>query len=79
MTDFIRLPALATAHSHSFQRMLRGQAQRPGASEREDFWSWRAAMYQAVSSLDPAAYERVTRVAYRELASVGVRTVGEFH
>lgn len=80
MSDTIRLPALATAHSHAFQRMLRGMAQRgAGSSSTENFWSWRSAMYQAVLGLDPASFERATRVAYRELAAVGVRTVGEFH
>lgn len=79
MTDYLRLPALATAHSHAFQRMLRGMAQRPGNSATEDFWSWRSAMYQAVDGLDPVSFERVTRVAYRELVRAGIRTVGEFH
>lgn len=79
MTDEIRLPALSTAHSHAFQRMMRGRAQRRTGIEADDFWSWRAAMYAAVASLDPARFEAVTRVAYRELVGLGVRTVGEFH
>jgi hypothetical protein len=32
----IRLPALATAHSHVFQRALRGHAQRPGPGGRDE-------------------------------------------
>ena len=79
MIDWLRLPALATAHSHAFQRMLRGRAQRAGSAATEDFWSWRAAMYEAVAGLDPASFERVTRIAYRDLVRLGVRTVGEFH
>ncbi len=70
------LPALTTAHSHAFQRVMRGAAQRPG---RDDFWSWRGAMYRAASSLDPASIGRISRVAFRELHRAGVRTVGEFH
>ncbi len=70
------LPALATAHSHAFQRAMRGDAQRPGP---DDFWSWRAAMYRAASSLDPESIHRISRVAFRELFAAGVRTVGEFH
>lgn len=70
------LPALATAHSHAFQRAMRGDAQRPGP---DDFWSWRAAMYRAASSLDPESVHRISRVAFRELRAAGVRTVGEFH
>ncbi len=75
------LPALTTAHSHAFQRAMRGAAQRPepaGAS-RDDFWSWRGAMYRVASALDPESIERISRVAFRELRLAGVRTVGEFH
>ena len=79
---FLELPALATAHSHAFQRGMRGAAQRnapsaPGA--REDFWSWRGAMYRAALALDPRSIEEISRVAFRELRHAGVRTVGEFH
>ncbi len=77
---FVVLPALATAHSHAFQRAMRGAAQRPAAvAQREDFWSWRGAMYRAATSLDPTSIERVSRIAFRELHAAGVRTVGEFH
>jgi formiminoglutamate deiminase len=81
----ISLPALTTAHSHAFQRGMRGKAQRPQRSSssssptREDFWSWRGAMYAAASALDPESIVRVSRVAFRELRRAGVRTVGEFH
>ncbi len=79
MSEYLRLPALVTAHSHAFQRALRGMAQRPGSAATEDFWSWRAAMYQTVEALNPESFERITRVAYRELLRAGIRTVGEFH
>jgi formiminoglutamate deiminase len=75
----LRLPALATAHSHAFQRALRGRAQRPAAPGRDDFWTWREAMYSLASSLTPESIHDVSLVAYRELARAGVRTVGEFH
>src|SRR4051812_30648200 len=79
----VLLPALTTVHSHAFQRAMRGAAQRPqratSAGDREDFWSWRGAMYRAASALDPASIERISRVAFRELRRAGVRTVGEFH
>lgn len=70
------LPALATAHSHAFQRAMRGDAQRPGP---DDFWSWRAAMYRAATSLTPESIFDISKVAFRELRDAGVRTVGEFH
>jgi formimidoylglutamate deiminase len=75
----IGLPALATAHSHAFQRALRGDAQRPGPAGTDDFWSWRTAMYELAASLTPESIYAISRVAYRELHQAGVRTVGEFH
>ncbi len=75
----LSLPALATAHSHAFQRAMRGQAQRPGPAGADDFWSWRTAMYALADSLTPESIHRISRVAYRELYRAGVRTVGEFH
>jgi formiminoglutamate deiminase len=74
----LRLPALSTVHSHAFQRGLRGRAERP-AADADDFWTWRAQMYEFASALTPESIQTVSRVAYRELASAGVRTVGEFH
>jgi formimidoylglutamate deiminase len=77
---WVVLPALATAHSHAFQRAMRGAAQRaPESTGREDFWSWRGAMYRAAGKLDPESIEAVSRVAFAELRRAGVRTVGEFH
>lgn len=75
----LELPALATAHSHAFQRRLRGDAQRPGPASSDDFWSWRTAMYALADSLTPESIRAISLVAYRELHRAGVRTVGEFH
>jgi formiminoglutamate deiminase len=75
----LRLPALATAHSHAFQRAMRGRAQRPTVPGSDDFWSWRGQMYALASSLTPESIHAASRVAFRELACAGVRTVGEFH
>lgn len=74
----MKLPALSTAHSHAFQRGMRGKAQRRGAA-KDDFWTWRGQMYKAASELTPASIALVSRVAFDELARAGVRTVGEFH
>jgi formiminoglutamate deiminase len=74
-----RLPALATAHSHAFQRAMRGTSQRRGADPRDDFWTWRGQMYRVAQSLTPESMAKVARVAFDELARAGVRTVGEFH
>src|SRR5207245_10875461 len=79
MTRAMRLPAFASAHSHAFQRAMRGRAQRAMKGGSEDFWSWRGAMYALARSLDPESTGRISEVAFRELAAAGVRTVGEFH
>lgn len=75
----IWLPALATAHSHAFQRAMRGQAQRPGPEGTDDFWTWRQAMYHLAGTLTPDDLFRIALVAFRELKRAGVFTVGEFH
>ena len=74
----IRLPALTTAHSHAFQRGMRGLAQRPGPGDQDDFWSWREAMYGVAEALDPERMYQIARIAYEELRRAGVHTVGEF-
>jgi formiminoglutamate deiminase len=77
----MKLPALATAHSHAFQRGMRGAAQRPSpsSSTKDDFFTWRGQMYALATSLTPESIDRISRVAFRELHAAGVRTVGEFH
>ena len=74
----IVLPGIATAHSHAFQRALRGRTQRR-ASSKESFWSWRGLMYALASKLDPESIYALSRFAYAELALAGVTAVGEFH
>ncbi len=74
----LRLPALATAHSHAFQRAMRGTSQRRGSTQ-DTFWTWRGEMYRVANALTPESIAAVARVAFRELARAGVRTVGEFH
>ncbi len=75
----IYLPALSTAHSHAFQRAMRGTSQRASADPSDDFWTWRGQMYRLATSLDPESIARYSRVAFDELARAGVLTVGEFH
>jgi formimidoylglutamate deiminase len=72
------LPGLVSAHGHAFQRAIRGRTERR-AADREDFWSWRAAMYEAANQLGPDDLEAVARMAFHELARAGVTAVGEFH
>jgi formiminoglutamate deiminase len=73
------LPAFALAHSHAFQRGMRGAAQRPTPGHSDDFWGWRESMYGLAASLTPESIYRISLIAYRELAAAGVLTIGEFH
>ena len=76
--DTIVMPAFATAHSHAFQRALRGRTQRR-QTEPGSFWSWRGLMYDLVSKLQPEDLLDISRFAFMELALSGVAAVGEFH
>ena len=80
MTTF-ELPAMVNAHSHAFQRDLRGVAERPWRELRsaDDFWSWREAMYRLAGAVDPDSIYEVARRAYAEMAAAGYGAVGEFH
>lgn len=71
----LTIPGLANCHSHAFHRALRGRTQRGAGS----FWTWREQMYALAAVLDPDSYYRLARAAYREMAGVGITSVGEFH
>ena len=73
--DGITIPGFANAHSHAFQRALRGRTQ----SGRGNFWVWREAMYELASRLDPDLYLALARATYGEMALAGTTCVGEFH
>jgi formimidoylglutamate deiminase len=76
-----RVPAMVNAHSHAFQRDLRGVGERPSpaAHARDDFWSWRTEMFRLAGTLDPDSMRDVAARAYAEMASAGYGVVGEFH
>jgi formimidoylglutamate deiminase len=68
------------AHSHAFQRGLRGRVERIAPDEADDdFWSWREAMYAAASALDPGSIRAASEACFREARAAGYTTVGEFH
>jgi formimidoylglutamate deiminase len=75
------LPAMVNAHSHAFQRDLRGAAERPApeAHSADDFWSWREAMYALARSHDPDSMRTVAERVFAEMAAAGYGAVGEFH
>ncbi|MGI8780908.1 MAG: formimidoylglutamate deiminase [Solirubrobacteraceae bacterium] len=75
------LPAMVNAHSHAFQRDLRGAAERPApeAHAADDFWSWREAMYRLADAHDPDSMRAAAGRVYAEMAAAGYGAVGEFH
>src|SRR3954453_18305572 len=76
-----RVPAMVNAHSHAFQRDLRGIGERPApaAHARDDFWSWRSEMFRLAGTLDPDSMREVASRVYAEMAAAGYGVVGEFH
>ena len=72
------LPGFVNAHSHAFQRGLRGAVERfPGGAG--NFWSWRDGMYALAGSLDRESFGQLCRRAFSEMRSAGITAVGEFH
>ena len=66
--DDFQIPGFVDAHSHAFQRALRGRV------EGADFWTWREAM------LELAAGVRTDYAAvFAEMRAAGYTAVGEFH
>ena len=72
------LPGFINAHSHAFQRGLRGHGERFPAGAGS-FWTWREAMYGLVGGLDRATLRALSVQAFGEMRDAGFTTVGEFH
>ena len=72
------LPGLVNAHSHSFQRVIRGRTEHRAAA-RDSFWTWREQMYAAAARLTPADVYDAARMAFLEMVLTGITSVGEFH
>src|SRR5436305_7029095 len=89
------LPGLVNAHSHAFQRVIRGRTEyrsKPssfrdglppaGSGSHDDvdsFWTWREKMYSAAMRLTPDDIYDASRMAFLEMALSGITAVGEFH
>jgi formimidoylglutamate deiminase len=72
------LPGFVNAHSHAFQRGLRGCGERFPAGAGS-FWSWREEMYALVGALDRERLFDLSLAAFREMRAAGITAVGEFH
>lgn len=78
LRDVALLPGFVNAHSHAFQRALRGSGELFPAGAGS-FWTWREAMYGLVERLDRAMLARICRQAFAEMRDAGTTAVGEFH
>ena len=86
-----RITGMPNAHSHAFQRGLRGSGESrrgsaqdagpPAAAGRDggDFWGWRGAMYRLAESLDPDSMHEAAAASFAEMVEAGYGAVGEFH
>jgi formimidoylglutamate deiminase len=73
------LPGMVNAHSHAFQRVLRGRTEYRTSGQRDSFWTWRELMYSAAMRLTPDDIYDASRMAFLEMALTGTTAVGEFH
>jgi formimidoylglutamate deiminase len=69
----LTLPGFVTAHSHAFQRALRGR----GAGG--DFWAWRETMLAEAARQTPETVLAGYITTYEEMLAAGYTAVGEFH
>jgi formimidoylglutamate deiminase len=73
------LPGMVNAHSHAFQRVIRGRTEHRSEHSTDSFWTWREQMYAAANRLEPEEIYDVSRMAFLEMALTGITAVGEFH
>ncbi len=73
MPDDFQIPGFIDAHSHAFQRALRGTA------EGRDFWAWREPMLAAAEAQTPAGVRTEYEQVYADMRAAGYTAVGEFH
>jgi formimidoylglutamate deiminase len=69
----LRLTGFVNAHSHTFQRAMRGRA------AGGDFWAWRDVMLAEAERQTPEVVRDAYEQGYREMLSAGYTAVGEFH
>jgi formimidoylglutamate deiminase len=73
VAESIILPGFVNAHTHTFQRALRGRA---GGG---DFWAWRELMLAEAERQTPELVRERYAETYREMRAAGYTAVGEFH
>ena len=73
MPRTVALPGFVNAHSHAFQRALRGRA------AGGDFWAWRDGMLSEAERQTSETVRDLYARTYREMRTAGYTAVGEFH
>jgi formimidoylglutamate deiminase len=73
MPDNLQVPGFVNAHSHAFQRALRGK------TEGKDFWAWRETMLELAGGQSPTRVRADYVSVYSEMLDAGYTAVGEFH
>ena len=73
MARRLTIPGFVNAHSHGFQRALRGR------TEGGDFWAWRDAMLELAAEQTSERVRTEYELVYREQRAAGYTAVGEFH
>jgi formimidoylglutamate deiminase len=67
------VPGFVNAHTHTFQRALRGRA------AGGDFWAWRDGVLTEAERQTPESVRHEYAETYREMRRAGYTAVGEFH
>jgi formimidoylglutamate deiminase len=73
VAETLSLPGFVNAHSHAFQRALRGR------TEGSDFWGWRDDMLELAAGMTVDRIRSGYVEVYREMLAAGYTAVGEFH
>ncbi len=73
------LPGFVNAHSHAFQRGLRGRGEQFQKNNFGGFWGWREEMYKLVDELTVDQFSELCVQCFSEMRGAGITTVGEFH
>src|ERR1051325_10173627 len=61
------LPGMINAHSHAFQRALRGRTEYRTSNHADSFWTWREMMYSAATRLTAEDIYDASRMAFLEM------------
>jgi formimidoylglutamate deiminase len=69
----LTISGFVNAHSHAFQRALRGR------TEGGDFWAWRDAMLELAGEQTSERVRSDYEQVYDEMCAAGFTAVGEFH